>query len=457
MAITPINFAQLSSQPNAPTQAPTPLPQTGFAGFVSNNIINPIKSAFSSGVNQVKQGANEIGQGESPLNAVGSALKIGGGIVGAASSPLAPVINPTLGAGTNAIANKISDNQSVQKFAMSPAGQTTAKIAEAGSNAGAVAGGILGADAGVSGVSNIWDKAYNSPSSLDAATTAREGAAQTGVQSLQNMGNQVSDFKSGLGKQFSQAPVEISKIDPTAKAVLPNEIIDTLNELKDTKKFQLPNYLRTSSDEFGNNINIGDIHKGGISLTPADTQDLITRLNKLTFDAKASGDLAVNQQTIGLRNNIKDIASNAFGHVKDAQGNSVWNQAYENYAKGSTAVEKISDIVNTDKNATPTDVNSSLNSVLKLSKTPEGKIILQNAVDEFKQSSGIDLTNPTQAIGQILEKDAEFQKAVKGGIIKQAFNPQYLARLGVRIVAMSTIGYLLRNQISGAIKSLSGQ
>lgn len=452
MAITPVNFSQLASAPNASTAAPTPTPETGVKGFIDNDIVNPVKNAFSGGINQIQQGASEIGQGEGVLPAVGSALKIGAGIVGAASSPLAPVIQPTLGAASNAVSNKISDNPSVQKFAMSPAGQTTAKVAERVSNAGQIAGGIAGAGEVAGAASNIWDKVYNTPSGVDAATTARDTAAQTGVQNLQNMTETVGDYKNDLGTQFKQGAADIEKTNPNLKLNLTPEQLDALNTLKNNKSFALPDYLRPSSSNFGNgNIDIAKVGEGnhsGISLSPTQTQDLITQLNKSTFMEKSSG-LSVDQSKIGLTNEIKSAANNTFGDQ--------WKNVYSQYAKGAQAVDKISDIVNLDKNATPTDVNKSLNSVLKLSKTPEGKIILQNAVDEFKNASGIDLTNPTQAIGQILDKDTELQKAVKGGLLKQAFNPTYLAHLGIRIAAMSTIGYILRNQITGVVKSIEGQ
>lgn len=424
---------------------PLPPSQNSQPGFLQKYITGPIKNAFSSGVGQIQQGASQImsGQGNPIVQGTEGALKIGAGIVGAASSPLAPVINPTIGAGVNALGGAIGSNPSLQKFAMSPAGETTAHVAGDLTNAGTIAGGILGAGETADTVGNIWDKVYNSPTNLKNATIARNAAATEGVNNLNQMSEQVGQYKSDLGTNFKAGAQAIEDSNPNLKLKLSSDQMDALQTLKNNKSFSLPNYLKVGATP----EDLSGIHSQG-SLTPTQAQDLITQLNKSTFTDKASG-LGVDQSKIGLTNEIKDAAKQQFGDE--------WSKVYSTYAKGANTVDSLHDIVNIKSDATPTDINKSLGSILKLHGTPEGKIILQNAVDEFKNTSGIDLTNPTQAIGKILDSEEVLKNAQKPGFLKQTFNPTYLARLGVRVVALSTIGYLLRTEIGGVVKSISGQ
>lgn len=134
-------------------------------GFFAKNVVNPIKSAFSSGINQIQQGASQIGsgQGNPIVQGTEGALKIGAGLVGAVSSPLAPVVQRPLGAAVNATGNEIAQIPAVQNFATTPAGQTTVRVAGDLSNAGAVAGGILGAGQLEGPTGNIWDKVNGTP------------------------------------------------------------------------------------------------------------------------------------------------------------------------------------------------------------------------------------------------------------------------------------------------------
>lgn len=444
-------------QNNPPPQTESNAPQ----GFISKYIGTPIKNAFSGGLNEIGSGYSETQQPtNSPLQAMGNLVKGGfhmaeGGI-NALASPLAPIVQPTVGAATNSISDSVSNNPGVQKFAMSPAGQKTADVASGVSTVSNIAGGVAGLQGGLETAGNIWDKAYSSPTvdtALNTATQARDVAAQTGVNNLKNMTESVGDFKTDLGNTFRQGAVNIEKTNPNLRMTLSHDQIDALNTLKNNKSFHLPDYLTSKSPSFGSNIQLGDIEKGGISLTPSQAQDLITQLNKSTFTEKASG-LGVDQNKIGLTNEIKDAASKVFGDQ--------WKQIYSDYSKGANAIEKISDIINLDKDATASDVNKSLNSILKLGRTPEGKIILQNAISEFKQVSGIDLNNPVQAIHQILDKQIELldkQKAAEKGsftqqFIKGAESPGFLAR---RVVGGAISAAVLYPAIAAIKRAVSGQ
>lgn len=434
---------------NAFQTGSTPPPQ----GFIGKNITTPIGNAFSGAINQIGQGQSEAtAPASNPLQAMGNLVKGGAhmaeGIVGAVSSPLAPLTAP-IGKGVNAIADTISDNPSVQKFANSSAGKVTANVASGVNTVSNIAGGVAGLQGAGELAGNVWDKAYGkgvSSTGIDMATQGLESQTKSGVNAQQAIDTQVGGFQKGLGQAFSEAPKQIEQINPNARVTLPNDLMDKLNALKDTKKFALPDYLRTSSPEFGNGIKLGDIEKG-ISLSPTEMQDLMTKINKLTYAAKASGDLEVNQSTIGLNKDLHSVASDAFGKIKDDNGNVIWDKAYENYSKGINAVDKISDIFNSNKVTTASDFNKTMNTIKSLSKDPQGRIILQNSLEEFKNQSGIDLTNPTAEISKILDSEEFLKEAKKPSFLAQTFNKQYMSRTLVRIVEYATFGTVIRNLV----------
>lgn len=314
------------------------------------------------------------------------------------------------------------------------------------------------------------------------AQMQREQAATQGVGAMQNMQQQVGEFKSGLGQQFQQGAQAIEKSNPAIKLNLSQSQMDALNSLKESKSFALPDYVNQDKNAMvtvgGKPLDLSTMNpkmaeqiqkemgsmqgKTAVSLSPTQAQDLITQLNKGTFTARATGQLAVNQQMIEVTNDIKNAANETFGPE--------WKNVYSNYAKGVTAVDKLNDIVNLDKTATPTDINKSLNSLLKLGQTPEGKVILRNAVDEFKAQSGIDLSDPVKAVHQILDKQIALEeaqsteaeatkaakaKAAKGSFVKQvtkgAMDPRYLGKRLIEGGAIAIFAYPIFRKLSKMI------
>lgn len=116
-----------------------------------NKPVQQISSAFKSGINQAKEGFNQsmgsFDPNKKTLPALGEfaegALKSASGLASAVSSPLAPVFEP-VAEGVEKVADKIGSNTSVQKFAESKAGKTTARVAENVGNLANVAGTIEG-------------------------------------------------------------------------------------------------------------------------------------------------------------------------------------------------------------------------------------------------------------------------------------------------------------------------
>jgi hypothetical protein len=342
-----------------------------------------------------------------------------------------------------------------------------------GAAAGAVIGGAIpaaaeGIKAGQSAFADLASQpetpAIPKTSPLTDAETARTQAGKQGVQALQSMNDQVGGFKSKLGTDFQQGATNIEQANPGGKLNLTTQQLSNLNALKENKSFVLPKYLESDTAAIDNgtgkfgNVKLSPAAQAEFeaagkstqaSLSPTQAQDLITQLNKSTFKETSAG-LQVDQQRIALTNEIKSAASKAFGPE--------WDKVYSNYSQGINAVQKLDDIVTLDKNATASDVNSSLNSILKLGKTPEGKIILQNALDEFKITTGIDLSQPTQAIHQILDKQLALEQAqstaAKPSFAHSLIEPRYLGR---RLVGGTVSIGLLYPALRAIMKAAQGK
>lgn len=124
------------------TPEQTPQPKVSY--------FDRVKQAFQGGVDQVKQGfaQAQAGQGQgfvkSNYAGISGGLKAASGVINAASSPFAPVMEDTVGKGINYAADKISNVPAVQKFADSRAGQATSRVAEDVGNLANVAGTVAG-------------------------------------------------------------------------------------------------------------------------------------------------------------------------------------------------------------------------------------------------------------------------------------------------------------------------
>ncbi len=250
---------------------------------------------------------------------------------------------------------------------------------------------------------------------VNAATKAREQAGVGAVEGVNQTLERVGQGKTNLGTTFEQGAKQIETINPKLKLPLSNKTLEGLNNLREGKNFALPSNLDQETNPLmGSTLGKAFLEKNAgkladienatkTELSPTQTQDLIRRLNKLTFDAKASGDLAVNQQTIGLTNEIKDAASKTFGPE--------WDKVYSGYSKGITAVNDLKDLISlSDKGS----LDKTLNKVLKLGETPEGKAILKQAASHFTDETGIDLTDPVKAMHQILDKQIALEEAQSG-------------------------------------------
>lgn len=178
------------------SQFPQPQSSPGFFSKNAPGLVqagNEIKGAFNSGIDYTKEGfADAKKAGLNPVKQFESTFKVGSGLVNAAASPLAPVLNPINKDVINPIGNKIGSNPGVQKFANSKAGQITSRVAEDVGNVANVTGAILGASEGGPKVKAGISEGLENTATKFGETTSRMGEKFGGVgEAARNFKNDI--------------------------------------------------------------------------------------------------------------------------------------------------------------------------------------------------------------------------------------------------------------------------
>lgn len=280
------------NQPSQPTQS------TGFLGGIGNTI----KGAFQSGVNQIKSGFDQVKNTttSNPLSLLGTGIeagaKVGAGAINAAMSPIAPVMAP-VGKAIGAVTNKISDNPSVQKFAMSPAGQATARGAEDVGNLNT----IFGAATTLEGRQQIGDAVKQG------TENAQDTMSQLTSKSPQEVNNDINSYyqkaiKPGLGGRTNATQIENYnlKVPQAIKSIADN--VDNLS----------------FKDEFGN------VETGRLPQSPAELADAVDQTKANIFKqydalAQQAGDNGIKVSTEPLANQLDKVINNEAIKVANPQ------------------------------------------------------------------------------------------------------------------------------------------
>lgn len=181
------------------------------------DIFDQIKQAFQGGVNKIGQGveeANPLGQGGvgGLITGVG---KIAGGATEAITSPLAPALNATVGKGINFIGNKVGDIPAVQKFAQSPAGETTSKIAGTVSDYSNAAALIAGGPKGIKNIAETPAKIVNSVDSISTPKLPDFSGATSNIKSAVKdvAGTLQNRIDHNIATALDLTPGDLSKIE----------------------------------------------------------------------------------------------------------------------------------------------------------------------------------------------------------------------------------------------------
>jgi len=138
----------IGNKPAATPQAsPETAPSKPLAGLNISNPIQDVKNIYNAGkgaIDQIVAGYNKFkSAGGAVIPEIEGVVQSLAGGVGLATAPAAPAMQPV-----NDLVNKtgeaVSSIPAVQKFATTPAGQTTARVAEDVGNLSTVAGAVAG-------------------------------------------------------------------------------------------------------------------------------------------------------------------------------------------------------------------------------------------------------------------------------------------------------------------------
>lgn len=191
----------------------------------TNTVGGDISNAFSSGIDYIKQGQQEALQTNNPIKKTEAGLKMVGGVLQSAFSPLAPVTK-YLGKGVDAIADTVSESKGVQKFAMSKAGKTTARVAEDLTNISAglsVVGGGKGIKSGAPKVNSALKTGIEKVKT-ELTPTTEQIALERQAKITQGLSEQNVRLKSA-DKAFNKNT--ISRPSPDGKGKITITPIDT--------------------------------------------------------------------------------------------------------------------------------------------------------------------------------------------------------------------------------------
>lgn len=166
-----------TGSPKDPSKSAEDVKEGGF--------LEQVREAAQSGISRVQQGFEQAQTTESPIGAVESGLKVGSGAIQTVTAPLAPLLKPLQDL-IGFISGKVSDTPEVQKFADSPAGEITSRVAEDIADVTTIAGAAMGGRAApriAGAVSNTAQK----------TATALQGISETGTLGIQRATSQALD------------------------------------------------------------------------------------------------------------------------------------------------------------------------------------------------------------------------------------------------------------------------
>lgn len=411
---------------------------------------NDIKSAFNSGVQQTKQGIQEIKTGTNPLQGAASALKAESGVVSAVFSPLAPIFKPLTTDVINPLGEKLSNTNLFKDPYATP--QNLGGVAgasyhdssnpiydrvqagtEAVTNAGNVAGGILGADQAIKATVKAIPKAFDTLSKV--SDTVGQAKGKVG-QSLQDR------YTAQNAKGWTE-PVTVNKpgfnkateIFNSAKNATenPHNIGETLtnNKINVNDHIQNGNYATTDT---ANQINQDAAKASHESLRPslqkADAYTPKTSVDDVINNArqKIQADPTV---TPGQRANLlKKLDAESFALKKespqglsltDLHDNKITYDLNSKYDVTGQSLEKL--------NKAMADANRAL---LEKNAPPEVPVKQFNAElqKQFQSANYLDALNGKKVPQSILSRIAKTAAKVTGAAVGHGFGGGVLGGVG---------------------------
>ena len=194
-----------------------PPPPTASAPIQpSSSYGSSVIDAAKEGLNKATEGMSDVANAKNPVELIEASAKEGAGLVEAASAPLAPLFSP-IGKLIGYVSDKLSDHPAVQKFAQSPAGEVTSRVAEDVANLDTLAGAAAGSKAGTRAA----------VATADAGSAAARAAASTGGAALKTAGEKATGLGVTIEVPTRQALQAYQATQPTLFGRVKNLITGT--------------------------------------------------------------------------------------------------------------------------------------------------------------------------------------------------------------------------------------
>lgn len=241
-----------------------------------------ISESFQGGVAQTSAGAERTRLATNPLTKAEGLLQFGAGLAGAAFSPLAPIINPTIGAGMNFAADKLAQVPAYQRFAANtPEGGAVERILQDITNAGAISGAIGGV------------KGAKVPA--DTSLLLYKTLTQRSEASIDNL--IVKKFEKGV------KPLLPSRTTPAKTRAYREDVVSAVKTIRDNKA------------GLAFNDEVGGLIKGQTPKTLQELTDAVEQTKKTIFTqydalAKQAGKAGVGVETSPIVSELNSVIGN---------------------------------------------------------------------------------------------------------------------------------------------------
>jgi hypothetical protein len=353
--------------------------------------------------------------GYKPLNAMNNEEALGTGAEAAAVGAGFVTGGAATGAifgGANALENDGSARQVIEGAGLGAAGGQVLDMAAPyiGKYAGAIGGkamdlipegvkSTLGAladkivpDAFTSGtLKDLVNKYAPSVSKLFTSSASAEQGASDALSNFTAGLGKASNLRNTLGQEMADLSGALTEQFPDATINLNTKQVQAIQQAAQKAAISLPDFMDVAGTAtIGKDDVTAELGSKlpGLDLTIEQAQQLGTSLNQAYekgYVESVYGD---------LRDTVRTQLNDSHAGL-----GTVYDQMYETASKGYTALETLDDIFNS-KNRSPnaSDISNSIGKIQKLSSDPQSQKILQTVLQNFKDTTGVDLTTEANAI-----------------------------------------------------------
>jgi hypothetical protein len=236
----------------------------------------------------------------------------------------------------------------------------------------------------------------------NAAAKDADEAPPRAVASYNDAVEQITGKKTALSTQLG----ETMKSVPGQSTISPTQV----QAIKDTIGAKnLPDFLTPEPNPLP-----GEVSEDFAKLN-ADKIAAFQNGEQINLNAEESnkllGQLNAKNYSSDITNELRSQFSNDFGEP--------WDQARSDYGKGVNAFKRIDDIITPESTynpKTPSEQEAEINKLLKLSKSPTGKVLLQNAINDVQSvHPDLNLSDPVETIKQV-QATQDAAEAAQGGL-----------------------------------------